>query len=163
MELIKTIYSGVYNLILGLTVTVKHMGKHAVTLQYPKERWTMPERSRGCVVLLSDPETEKLRCIACGLCYKTCPNNAIKFSSDKDEAGKRFAQVFEVDTGICIYCGLCEEICPVKGKAIKLVPLYEFSVYDKKDLIYNKEKLAQIGRPFSGQANPNLRKEKESC
>lgn len=150
MALIKRIYSGVYNLILGLTVTVKHLGKHAVTLQYPKERWTMPERSRGCVVLLSDPETDKLKCIACGLCYRTCPNNAIKFSAAKDEAGKRFAELFEVDTGICIYCGLCEEICPVKGKAIKLVPLYEFSVYDKNDLIYNKEKLAIIGKPFSG-------------
>jgi NADH-quinone oxidoreductase subunit I len=149
MALVKRIYSGIYNLILGLTVTVKHLGKHAITLQYPKERWTMPERSRGCVVLLTDPQTDKLKCIACGLCYRTCPNNAIKFSEAKDDAGKRFAEVFEVDTGICIYCGLCEEVCPVKGKAIKLVPLYEFSVYDKKDLIYNKEKLTEIGKPFS--------------
>ena len=59
MAFLKTVYSGVYNLILGLTVTVKHMGKHAVTLQYPKERWPMPERSRGCVVLLTDPESNK--------------------------------------------------------------------------------------------------------
>jgi NADH-quinone oxidoreductase subunit I len=150
MALVKRIYSGVYNLILGLTVTVKHLGKHAVTLQYPKERWPMPERSRGCVVLLTDPESNKLKCIACGLCYRVCPNNAIKFTAAKDEAGKRFAEVFEVDTGLCIYCGLCEESCPVKGKAIKLVPRYEFSVYDKKDLIYDKEKLGEIGREYSG-------------
>ena len=153
MALIKTIYSGVYNLILGLTVTVKYMGRHAITLRYPKQRWTMPERSRGCVVLLTDLETGKLRCIACGLCYKTCPNNAIQFSSAKDEAGKRFAEVFQVDNGICIYCGLCQEVCPVKGKAIKLVPLYEYSVYDKKDLVYNKEKLTEIGKPFSGSVS----------
>jgi NADH-quinone oxidoreductase subunit I len=153
MALIKTIYSGVYNLVLGLTVTVKHMGKHAVTLQYPKEKWTMPERSRGCVVLLTDLETGSLKCIACGLCYKTCPNNAIQFSSAKDQAGKRFAEVFQVNNGICIYCGLCEEVCPVKGKAIKLVPLYEYSVYDKKELVYNKEKLTQIGKPFSASAS----------
>jgi len=148
MALIKIIYSGIYNLILGLTVTVKHLGKHAITLQYPKERWTMPERSRGCVVLLTDLKTNKLKCIACGLCYKICPNNAIKFSATKDESGKRFAEVFEVDTGLCIYCGLCEESCPVKGKAIKLVPRYEFSVYHKKDLIYNKEKLTEIGKEY---------------
>ncbi len=148
MALIKTIYSGIYNLILGLLVTGKHLGKHAITLQYPKERWTMPERSRGCVVLLTDQETNKLKCIACGLCFRICPNNAIKFSSTKDESGKRIAEVFEVDTGLCIYCGLCEETCPVKGKAIKLVPRYEFSVYAKKDLIYNKEKLAEIGKEY---------------
>jgi len=148
MALIKRVYSGIYNLILGLTVTVKHLGKHAITLQYPKERWTMPERSRGCVVLLTDQETNKLKCIACGLCYKICPNNAIEFSATKDESGKRVAEVFEVDTGLCIYCGLCEETCPVKGKAIKLVPLYEFSVYDKKELIYDREKLAEIGKEY---------------
>ena len=148
MALIKRVYSGIYNLILGLTVTVKHLGKHAITLQYPKERWTMPERSRGCVVLLTDSQTNKLKCIACSLCYKICPNNAIKFSATKDESGKRVAEVFEVDTGLCIYCGLCEETCPVKGKAIKLVPLYEFSVYDKKELIYDREKLAEIGKEY---------------
>jgi NADH-quinone oxidoreductase subunit I len=148
MRLVKTIYLGIYNLILGLIVTVKHMGKHAITLQYPKERWTMPERSRGCVVLMTDPGTGKLKCTACTLCYKICPNNAIKITSIKDETGKRVPDVFEVDVGICIYCGLCEETCPVEGKAIKLVPRYEFSVYDKKDLIYNKEKLAEIGKEY---------------
>ena len=149
MALVKNIFSGIYNMILGLTVTVKHMGKHAVTLQYPKEKWPMPERSRGCVALSTDPQTNQLKCIGCGLCYKICPNNAIKFSSTKDESGKRVADVFEVDTGMCIYCGLCEETCPVQGKAIKLVPLYEFSVYDKKELIYNKEKLAEVGKEYS--------------
>jgi len=148
MALVKDIFSGIYNMILGLTVTVKHMGKHAVTLQYPKEKWTMPERSRGCVALSTDPQTNQLKCIGCGLCSKICPNNAIKFSSTKDESGKRVADVFEVDTGMCIYCGLCEETCPVQGKAIKLVPRYEFSVYDKKELIYNKEKLAEIGKEY---------------
>ena len=148
MKLIKIIYSGIYNLILGLITTVKHMGKHAITLQYPKERWPMPERSRGCVVLLTDSATNELKCIGCGLCQRTCPNNAIKLVSAKDEGGKRFAETFEVDVAICIYCGLCEEVCPVKGKAIKLVPRYEFSVYDKKQLIYNKEKLAEIGKEY---------------
>ncbi len=148
MALVKNIFSGIYNLLLGLIVTVKHMGKHAVTLQYPKEKWAMPERSRGCVVLLTDPETNKLKCIACGLCYRICPNNAIKFKDTKDESGKRVAEVFDVDTGMCIYCGLCEETCPVKGKAIKLVPRYEFSVYDKSELIYNKDKLKEIGKEY---------------
>jgi len=148
MAWIKNIYWGIYNLILGLTVTVKHLGKHAITLQYPEERWSMPERSRGCVVLTTDPQTNKLKCIACGLCYRTCPNFAIKFSAKKDESGKRVADVFQVDNGLCIFCGLCEEVCPVKGKAIKLVPRYEFSVYDKRDLIYDKEKLAEIGKEY---------------
>jgi len=148
MALVKNIFSGIYNLLLGFTVTVKHMGKRAVTLQYPKEKWTMPERSRGCVVLTTDPETNQLKCIACGLCYRICPNNAIKFKDTKDENGKRVAEVFDVDTGMCIYCGLCEEVCPVKGKAIRLIPRYEFSVYDKSELVYNKDKLKEIGKEY---------------
>jgi len=54
-NIIKEITDGIYNLILGLAVTFKHLFKHAITLQYPTERWEMPERSRGTIVLLSDP------------------------------------------------------------------------------------------------------------
>ncbi|NIP42021.1 MAG: NADH-quinone oxidoreductase subunit I, partial [candidate division Zixibacteria bacterium] len=60
MGLVKDFFSGIYNLVVGLFVTGKHLGRHAITLQYPKERWEMPERSRGVVVLLSNPETGEL-------------------------------------------------------------------------------------------------------
>jgi len=148
MNIIKITANGIYNLILGMWTTVKYLFSHAITLQYPKERWPMPERSRGVVVLTTDPETGKLKCIACAMCVKTCPTSAITMEPETDETGKkqRYPKVFQVDQGVCIFCGLCEEVCPVKEKAIKFVNQYEFSVYTKQELIYDMEKLAEIGK-----------------
>lgn len=150
MNIIKITADGVYNLILGMWTTVKYLFSHAITLQYPKERWPMPERSRGVVALTTDPESSKLKCIACAMCVRTCPTAAINMVPETDEKGKkqRYPKVFEVDQGICIFCGLCQEVCPVKEKAIKFVNQYEFSTYTKQELIYNMEKLAQIGKGY---------------
>ncbi|MCJ7508850.1 MAG: NADH-quinone oxidoreductase subunit I [candidate division Zixibacteria bacterium] len=146
MSILKKTINGIRNLILGLAVTIKYLLKPAVTLQYPTERWTMPERSRGMVSLLIDKEAKRLRCTGCSLCVKICPNNAIQMVPKKDEQGKRVPDTFVVDVGMCIYCGLCQEVCPFN--AIRLVPKYEFSVYDKKELFFDKEKLAEIGKDY---------------
>lgn len=150
MNIIRRTVDGFYNLILGMWTTLQYLFSHAITLQYPKERWPMPERSRGIVSLTTDAETGKLKCIACALCVKTCPTAAITMIPETDEQGKkqRYPKEFEIDLGICIFCGLCEEVCPVKQKAIKLINKYEFSVYTKKELIYDMEKLAQIGKGY---------------
>jgi len=63
MNIIRRTADGFYNLILGMWTTIQYLFSHAITLQYPKERWPMPERSRGVVSLMSDPETGKLKCI----------------------------------------------------------------------------------------------------
>jgi NADH-quinone oxidoreductase subunit I len=150
MNIVRRTLDGIYNLLLGMWTTVKYLFSHAITLQYPDERWNMPQRSRGVVALMTDPETGKLKCIACSMCVKTCPTAAINMVPETDETGKkkRYPKEFEVDEGLCIFCGLCEEVCPVKDKAIKLVNLYEFSVYSKKELVYHMEKLTQIGKGY---------------
>jgi len=145
MAVIKDFFSGIYNLIVGLFVTGKHLGRHAITLQYPKERWPMPERSRGVVVLLSDPETGDLNCTACLLCMKACPTAAIRVEREKNPETKRwFPTKFVIDNTICCFCGLCEESC--NFDAIKLTGKYEFSVYDQSELIYDMDRLAELGR-----------------
>jgi NADH-quinone oxidoreductase subunit I len=145
MSLVKQTASGIYNLILGLVVTVKHVFKRAVTLQYPDERWEMPERSRGTIVLLSDPETGKLNCTACLLCEKACPVAAITIDRVKNEETKKFEPAsFQIDTTVCCYCGLCEQAC--NFTAIKLTGKYEFSVMDKEKLLYKMDYLQDIGR-----------------
>jgi NADH-quinone oxidoreductase subunit I len=106
-----------YNLIKGMMITGKHLGRHAVTIQYPEEKWTMPERSRGIVVLLSDKETGEL---------------------------KRRLQSFDIDFGICCFCGLCEEAC--NFSAIKMANKYEFSTLTSAELIWDMKKLQDVGR-----------------
>jgi len=140
---VKKLVSAIKNLVIGLFTTGKHLGRHAITLQYPTQRWPMPERSRGIVVLLSDRETGALNCTVCLLCMKACPSAAIRIEYDKDEKGKRILKDFIVDDGICCFCGLCEEAC--NFSAIKMAPKYEFSTLNRNDLTWHKDRLKEVG------------------
>ena len=140
----KKLIDAIKNLALGLLTTGKHLGRRAITIQYPTEKWQMPERSRGIVTLLSDKETGKLNCTTCLLCERSCPTAAIKIGYDKDEKGKRILKDFIVDHGLCCFCGLCQEAC--NFAAIKLAPKYEFSTFEKEDLVWHIAKLQEIGR-----------------
>jgi len=139
-----SVFKGLIELIKGMGITGKHLGRRAITIQYPEERWTMPERSRGIVVLLSDKETGELNCTACELCMRACPTAAIKIVAPRGEDKKKHLQTFEVDFGVCCFCGLCEEAC--NFCAIKLAPKYEFSVLDKAELTWDMRKLQEVGR-----------------
>lgn len=140
----KKLIDGIKNLVIGLVTTGKHLGRHAITVQYPTEKWTMPERSRGIVVLLSDKETGELNCTTCLLCMRACPAAAITIEYDKDEKGKRILKDFIVNNGLCCFCGLCEEAC--NFSAIKMATKYEFSTYDDDELVWHRDKLQEIGR-----------------
>jgi NADH-quinone oxidoreductase chain I len=144
MSALKDTFKGFWNLIIGLVTTGKYLPTRAVTLQYPKERWPMPERSRGVVVLLSDPESGELNCNACLVCMRQCPVSAITVTQAKDEKGERYPGTFTVDNTLCCFCGICEEVC--NFDAIKMTGKYEFSVFKKEELIYDKTNLQAIGR-----------------
>ena len=128
-----SIVKGIVELIRGMTITGKHLGRHAVTLQYPEEKWPMPERSRGIVVLLSDKETGELNCTACMLCMRACPTAAISIDAPRGEDKKRRLVKFEVDNTICCFCGLCEDICP--KDSIYLTKNVFLSTFDKTNVI----------------------------
>lgn len=138
------IFTDIKNLFVGMRITSKHLGRHAITIQYPEEKWTMPERSRGIVVLLSDKETGELNCTACMLCQKACPTGAITIDAPRDENKKRHLKGFVVDHGICCFCGLCEEAC--NFSALKMATKYEFSTLTKEELVWDVKKLQEIGR-----------------
>ena len=138
-------FKGIKELVRGLQITGKHLGRHAITIQYPEERWTMPERSRGIVVLLSDKETGELNCTACLLCEKACPTAAIRIDAPRHpETKKRELKSFVVNHGLCCFCGLCEEAC--NFSAIKMATKYEFSSESRVELVWDMKKLQDIGR-----------------
>jgi NADH-quinone oxidoreductase subunit I len=138
------LFKDIKNLLIGMRITGKHLGRHAITVQYPEEKWTMPERSRGIVVLLSDKETGELNCTACLLCARACPTGAITIDAPRDEAKKRHLKDFTIDFGLCCFCGLCEETCAFS--AIKMAAKYEFSTVSKDDLVWHTDKLQEVGR-----------------
>ncbi|HOD65479.1 MAG TPA: NADH-quinone oxidoreductase subunit I [candidate division Zixibacteria bacterium] len=131
-------------LLQGLQIAGKHLGRHAVTIQYPEQRDEIPERSRGMVVLLSDKETGELNCTACLLCEKACPTGAITIDAPRGEDKKKQLAQFVVDHTLCCFCGMCEEAC--NFCAIKLAPNYEYSRRRPADLVFDIAMLQQWGK-----------------
>ncbi|MFH1687756.1 MAG: NADH-quinone oxidoreductase subunit I [bacterium] len=152
------IVKDIKNLLAGLGITSKHLGRHAITIQYPEQKMEMFERSRGIVVLLSDKETGELNCTACALCEKACPTRAIKIEWHRDENKRKILDSFTVDNTLCCFCGLCEEAC--NFCAIKMANKYEFSVLDKAELIWDVKRLQEIGRDVAYEDTRKKKKEK---
>jgi ferredoxin len=68
-------------ILTGMKVTLKHIiSRRNVTRKYPYEKRDLPERSRGLIALLLEPETNIFRCESCLMCEKACPPRAISIS-----------------------------------------------------------------------------------
>src|SRR5712664_312265 len=65
----------------GMKRTLSHLlGRKPVTRKYPYEKRELPERSRGLIALLLEPETSIFKCESCLMCEKACPPRAISIS-----------------------------------------------------------------------------------
>jgi NADH-quinone oxidoreductase subunit I len=122
----------------GLALTFKTLFRPRTTLLYPDEKKVMYERWRGRPCLVKGEDGQEL-CIACGICAKGCPAQAIKVTGAKREDNSRYPATFELDIGRCIFCSFCTQSCP-KG-AIIMSHAYELATPDKKKLILVKEDL----------------------
>src|SRR5438876_11558459 len=61
--------------------TLEHFVRpRLVTRDYPYEKRELPERSRGPIALLLEPETSIFKCESCLMCEKACPPRAISIS-----------------------------------------------------------------------------------
>ena len=161
------IYNSVKTLFEGMQLTLKHFNKKeelVATLQYPHEKWPIPERNIG----FENDEYNLIRsrlhvdiddCIGCLQCERACPVDCIKIETVKkpkkteldfdfgitsnDTAKKMLVSRFSIDMSECMYCNLCEYPCPeeciymVGGPNEKKHEIdYEFSEYDRKGLVY---------------------------
>ena len=118
-------------------------GRGIFTVQYPRERLQLPENYRSFPFQIIDPETDKPRCTACGICVRACPTQCIWIERAEDpETGKpkREPAEFYIDVGICMSCGLCAEFCPFD--ALKMDHDYEVADY-KQSFLWGLEQLAK--------------------
>ena len=129
-------------------MTLRHLFRKPITIQYPEEKRVLPERTRARIVLTRDPDGQE-RCVACYLCSAACPVDCISMQSEERPDGRRWARWFRINFSRCIFCGLCEEACPTL--AIQLTPDFEMCSYDLLTLVAEKKKagFADRGR---GQA-----------
>ena len=71
------IFQSVWTVLLGMKITGQHLFTRACTMQYPDQRWVLPERSR--MRLFNKIED----CIGCGQCVRACPVDCIYMTTEK--------------------------------------------------------------------------------
>jgi len=147
-EVFKAIVNVFIKMPKGFLVTIKHVFKKPVTLDYPRKKRPMFPRYRGLHYLERYDDGSE-RCVCWGLCAAACPADAIYMEPEETEKGERKAKVYEINLLRCIFCGFCDEACP--EEAIFLGQEYEFSNYDRNSFIYNKE---QMLVPHPRKENP---------
>ena len=136
-------------LLSGFKVTLRHFFGKKVTMQYPEQKWTVPEGYRGAPYLVKDQEGHT-KCVSCQLCEFVCPPKAIKIIppgpdgpiADRPNAEK-MPKEFEINMLRCIFCGYCQEVCP--EEAIFLMKDYSLTGTSREEMIYDKEKLLALG------------------
>ncbi|MEE8320765.1 MAG: NADH-quinone oxidoreductase subunit NuoI [Gammaproteobacteria bacterium] len=144
MQTIKNYITSLFlwELILGLRLTGRHLFKRKVTVQYPEEKTPQSYRFRGLHALRRYPNGEE-RCIACKLCEAVCPTLAITIESEQRDDGSRRTTRYDIDLTKCIFCGFCEESCPVDS--IVETRIFEYHGEKRGDLLMTKERLLEIG------------------
>jgi NADH-quinone oxidoreductase subunit I len=143
MTWVERIY--IWNIAIGMMITLKHFFKKKPTIQYPEEKRQFSPVFRGVQVLNRDEEGRE-RCTACGLCAVACPAEAITMEAAERKPGEenlyreeKYAARYEINMLRCIFCGLCEEACP--KDAIYLSETFAPANYQRKGFIYGKNEL----------------------
>ena len=143
------IFNGIWTVLIGMKVTFRHLFTPAVTIQYPDVRLKLPERARNRLYVNMDD------CIGCDQCSAACPVSCIEIETVKSVPGsdlgttstgqkkRLWVTKFDIDIAKCCYCALCVYPCPTE--CIKMTDVYEFSEFDRKNLVYNYVTLDAAG------------------
>jgi len=135
------IFHSLYTVVVGMKITLKHLFQRSVTIQYPTVKKAIPERGRNRLFVNIDD------CIGCDQCAMACPVDCITIETckstpdvdlgmtSKNTKKRLYVSQFDIDIAKCCYCGLCVWPCPTE--CIVMTDVYEFSEYDRHNLIYS--------------------------
>lgn len=121
----------------GFMVTLDHMSRTSITIQYPYEKLIPSERFRGRIHFEFD------KCIACEVCVRVCPINLPVVDWEFQKLiKKKQLRSYSIDFGVCIFCGNCVEYCPTN--CLSMTEEYELSAYDRHELNYDHTALGRL-------------------
>lgn len=144
----RNIWVALSSVTTGMRITFFHLFVPSVTIQYPDVKLKLPERARNRLYVNIDD------CIGCDQCSMACPVDCItiktiKSTPDRDlgvtstgQKKRLHVPVFDIDFGKCCYCGLCVYPCPTD--CIFMTEVFEFSEFDRKNLIYNFSRMIPV-------------------
>jgi NADH-quinone oxidoreductase subunit I len=113
-----------FGILKGMGITMRNFFRAPITVQYPEQRLTLPERSRWAVRhRLNEDGTPK--CTACLICVRECPDCVLYIESSPKEGGGKHIDRYVYEVGACMMCGLCVEACPFD--AIEMSHEYELA------------------------------------
>ncbi len=189
-EYFRNIGSAVTTLWDGMRLTWHHMANKKelnATLQYPHEKWPIPERNIGFPeqdynVIRSRLHVDIDDCTGCKKCERACPVDCIKIENVKVMKGTDLGETskgtvkrllvarHDIDMAECCYCNLCTYPCPedciymVGGpNSDKHEIDYEFSVRNRDGLVYQfatatDEEVAEMATA-AGVPDPRVERE----
>lgn len=131
----RDIFSGLWSLVVGLSITFKEFFSPTVTVQYPYETLDIPDRFRGHIELIAD-ENGKSKCIVCMMCQRACPSDCISLAGAKVEGEKKKSLTkYTLDFTKCSLCGSCVESC--NFDALEYSKEYNLASTRREDFIFD--------------------------
>jgi NADH-quinone oxidoreductase chain I len=141
----KDVWEGISTVLVGMWITWRHLFTPSVTIQYPDVKLKLPDRARNRLYVNIDD------CIGCDQCSAACPVDCIEIETikstpdvdlgmtSKNTKKRLYVPKFTIDIAKCCYCGLCVPPCPTD--CIYMTDVYEFSEYDRSNLLYTFSKM----------------------
>ena len=158
-EYLKNTWDGIYTVLVGMRITFKHLFTPAVTIQYPEVKVKLQDRVRNRLYVNIDD------CIGCDQCSRACPVSCIEIDTVKSIPGEDLGTTsngkkkalwvtkFDIDIAKCCYCQLCVFPCPTE--CIYMTDVYEFSEYERANLLY---KFSALNQDEAAQKKVNYEK-----
>ena len=147
LNYLKDIVTGLWSLLVGMSITMRYFLKKPVTVIYPRERLPI-KKFKGPISFVVNEKTGDHLCIACNACIKTCPSRCMSLETGKSAAdGKRVLTDFKVNYMLCSLCSECIEVCPTDAL------MHATQEYDMVSMT-QKELIMDLLEPFEKKGTP---------